>query len=476
MAAPSPAAVRTSSLVWDLQKASLSTRAGTGVVSVLAVFSLTVASCIAFLVAGGTWMFYQRMKHPSPELPSFVFEYPAGAESFLSAWFALSLVACAFIVPALFSLVAQAAVLGASGRERRLAVLRLLGLSSGDVTRMTVLETGLQALIGIVLGLASSVLIAPAFTTLKFTDLPIKLEEILLPWWGYLAVSAVLLVLALGAAFMGMQRVRVSPLGVAKKEMPKALKSWRLILFVVIAVGGYIGLKTIELGAEVGSILGLAAFLFMVIMGLGMAVPFILQWFARLAALFPGTAHFVACRRISTNPRQAWKRSSAIAFFGFLTGILVISPLGNDGLSEMFKQEPDAALIFRDITTGALLTVIFGFAITCVSIFLGQASEVYESADLTRSLSLIGVKRRFHSLVAIIEILGPIFLVSIFGFAMGALMGFAMLGAAGDMNVPARLTATLALLGSGWALTALAILAAEPLRSSVLRRAERKND
>ena len=60
--------------------------------------------------------------------------------------------ACAFIVPALFNLTAQAAVLGASGREQRLSTLRLLGLSSHQVERMAAVETGIQALIGIVLG------------------------------------------------------------------------------------------------------------------------------------------------------------------------------------------------------------------------------------------------------------------------------------------------------------------------------------
>lgn len=467
----------TALLVWNLQKAAAQTRTGTGTVSVLAIFSLTVSSCIAFLVSGGTWMFYQRMRHPEGRIAKEIYQHEGMTDAaFLSSWFALAIVACAFIFPALFSLTAQAAVLGASGRERRLAALRLLGLSSGDITRMTVLETGLQAIIGIVLGFAISLLVAPVFTSLKFINTPVALEEILLPWWGYIAVAALIMMLALTAAFIGMQRVRVSPLGVAKREMPKALKWWRLAVAVAVFVASYIALNNMNIGTEFGAIIGVAAFIFFNIIMLGIFVPFVLQFAFRLAALLPGTSHFVAARRISTDSRKAWKRSSAIAFFGFIAGYIVISPMGNDDLSQMFKQEPEAGMIFADITTGALLTLIFGFIITGVSIFLGQVSEVYANADLTRSLQLIGVKRSFHSRVAIVEIMGPIVLVSLVGFFLGSALGFAMLGQAGDMNIPVRLATAGTFLGAGWAVTILAILAAEPLRAGVLNRAARRND
>ena len=89
-------------------------------------------------------------------------------------------------------------------------------------------------LLGIVLGWLISVLIAPVFTHVKFQDRPVAFEEIILPWWGYLAVAAVLFLLALAAALAGMWRVRVSPLGVAKRQMPAAFRWWRLIAFLLI--------------------------------------------------------------------------------------------------------------------------------------------------------------------------------------------------------------------------------------------------
>lgn len=465
--------MRTAELVWDLQKASARARTGTGVVGVVAVASQTVCAAIAFLVAGGTWMFYNRWQDPS---------FATGFESLDAAgnppyWFILSLFACVFLVPALAGLASQAAVLGASGRERRLAALRLIGLSSRDVTRMTMIETAMQTVAGLVLGAAVSVLLLPVFAHLSFQNRRVHIEEIVLPWWGYLMVAAALLALALGASFVGIKRVRVSPLGVAKREMPAALKRWRLIVFVAVLVVAIAVIKNFSMNASLGIIIGSLGVLAVPIFMLNLVMPLVLQVIARAAALLPGTAHFVACRRISGDARSAWRRSSSTTFFGVIAGYLTISPLANDGLTAVFREEPDTGLIFTDITTGALITMAFGFTLAAFSVFLGQASAVYETADLSRSLQLIGVKRFFQAKVALTEILQPIVIVSLSGFLLGAGLGWMMMALAADqMNLASRFLIALSLLGAGWAVTLLAVALVEPLRGRVLAHAGRKND
>ena len=61
--------MNTSTLVFDLHKAALQTRTGTGVVTLLAIMSLTVSSTIAYLVAGGTWMFMSVRSAPKTSQP-----------------------------------------------------------------------------------------------------------------------------------------------------------------------------------------------------------------------------------------------------------------------------------------------------------------------------------------------------------------------------------------------------------------------
>lgn len=454
-------------MTWQLHRLSL--------VGALAVMVLTVTSTIAFLVCGGTWMFYQRMQHPE-RIGDLGFG-TAGNDG-LGLWLMLAAIACTFVVPTLLSTTAQAAVVGAAGRERRLAVLRLVGLSARDITAMTVLETGGQAVMGITLGFLISVLIVPLFSALSFQNTPIGMRELYLPWWGYVAVAAMVLLLALSAAYLGMRRVRVTPLGVAKRQVSPMLKRWRLVVFLLIAIPGYFFISHFSFSAAAGVVIATLTFLFLVVSAVNLVCPYILQLVARIMALLPGKAHFVATQRVLFDAKAVWRRSSATALFGLLAGYLVISPLGNDALSTIYSQDPSSDVIFRDVSTGALLTLGFGFVIMAVSLFLGQVSEVFEHAELARSLQRMGVSRSFQTRVALVEVMGPIVLVSLFGFGMGVFLGMAMVfNAAGDeVNWGMRALNAFIFLSVGWLATMLAIALAEPLRSRLLHASARRND
>lgn len=167
--------------------------------------------------------------------------------------------------------------------------------------------------------------------------------------------------------------------------------------------------------------------------------------------------------------KRAWRRVASLAFFGFLAGYLVCSPLKQDNLTLAMSEEGDILTLFKDVSTGALLTLLFGFILTGLSIFLGQASAAFEGAQLSRSLQLMGVPRRFHTAVNFIEISDPAVGVSLLGFALGAPFAFVMFSSVGsDVDIAGRLLMALSFLGAGWGITLIAALAAEPLRSRVL--------
>lgn len=461
--------MKTSTLVLDLHKAALQTRTGTGIVTLLAIMSLTVSSTIAFLVAGGTWMFYQRAQRPEdfPQLQESLGDMQI--DGIMNDWVLLALFACAFLVPTIFSLTAQAAVLGASGREKRLATLRLIGLSSGDITRMTMLETAVQAVIGIALGGLISVLLTPIFSNLTFQYAPVETSEIILPWWGYLTVAVVVFILALGASVAGMQRVRVEPLGVSRKEMPPAVKYRGVIIFAVFTVFTLILVNRTDLTSGVAAVGFLAAVISINIMLINWLAPFLLQVLYRMLAISPGTSHFVASQRITADAKTTWRRSSSMAFFGVIAGFLVISPMGNDGLTSLMREDSSTFVLFKDITTGGLLTLAFGFELSSMAIFLGLSSQLFEQAHLTRSLHLMGVKRSFYFRTQLFETLGPIIIVSLIGFAFGAMVGTTMLaGVVSDVNILGRFIMAGAFLTVGWLFTAGAISAVEPLRNHTL--------
>lgn len=461
--------MKTSTLVLDLHKAALRTRTGTGLVTLVAIISLTVSSTIAYLVAGGTWMFYQRSLRPQDF--HVVQETLANGpdDPIMSTWVIMALFACAFLVPTIVSLTAQAAVLGASGREKRLATLRLIGLSSGDITRMTMLETAAQAAIGIVLGGFISVLLVPIFSNLKFQDVYISASELILPWWGYLTVAVVVFVLAITASVVGMQRVRVEPLGVSRKEMPPALKYRSAILFVVFTVFTLIMVDRTSMSSGIAAMAIVAAVVSINVMLINWVAPFLLQVFYRMVSIMPGTSHFVASQRIAADAKTTWRRSASMAFFGVIAGYLVISPVGADGLTAMMSEEPGIFMMFRDLAMGGVLTLVFGFILSAMSVFLGLASQIFEQAHLTRSLHLMGVSRSFYFRTQVFETLGPIIIVSLIGFTFGVMLGSVMLSSGiADVNFPMRLAMAGSILGIGWLFPLAAIAAVEPLRTRTL--------
>ena len=461
--------MKTSTLVLDLHKAALRTRTGTGLVTLVAIISLTVSSTIAYLVAGGTWMFYQRSLRPQDF--HVVQETLANGpdDPIMSTWVIMALFACAFLVPTIVSLTAQAAVLGASGREKRLATLRLIGLSSGDITRMTMLETAAQAAIGIVLGGFISVLLVPIFSNMKFQDVYISASELILPWWGYLTVAVVVFVLAITASVVGMQRVRVEPLGVSRKEMPPALKYRSAILFVVFTVFTLIMVDRTSMSSGIAAMAIVAAVVSINVMLINWVAPFLLQVFYRMVSIMPGTSHFVASQRIAADAKTTWRRSASMAFFGVIAGYLVISPVGADGLTAMMSEEPGVLMMFRDLATGGVLTLVFGFILSAMSVFLGLASQIFEQAHLTRSLHLMGVSRSFYFRTQVFETLGPIIIVSLIGFTFGVMLGIVMLSSGiADVNFPMRLAMAGSILGIGWLFPLASIAAVEPLRTRTL--------
>ena len=468
--------MKTSTLVLDLHKAALRTRTGTGLVTLVAIISLTVSSTIAYLVAGGTWMFYQRSLRPQDF--HVVQETLANGpdDPIMSTWVIMALFACAFLVPTIVSLTAQAAVLGASGREKRLATLRLIGLSSGDITRMTMLETAAQAAIGIVLGGFISVLLVPIFSNMKFQDVYISASELILPWWGYLTVAVVVFVLAITASVVGMQRVRVEPLGVSRKEMPPALKYRSAILFVIFTVFTLIMVDRTSMSSGIAAMAIVAAVVSINVMLINWVAPFLLQVFYRMVSIMPGTSHFVASQRIAADAKTTWRRSASMAFFGVIAGYLVISPVGADGLTAMMSEEPGIFMMFRDLAMGGVLTLVFGFILSAMSVFLGLASQIFEQAHLSRSLHLMGVQRNFYFRTQVFETLGPVVIVSLIGFTFGVMLGSVMLSSGiADVNFPMRLSMAGSILGIGWLFPLAAIAAVEPLRTRTLN-VGRNND
>ena len=141
------------------------------------------------------------------------------------------------IVP-FVALAGSAARLAASRRDARLAALRLAGATTAQVTKLTALDAGGQALLGALVGMAGYFALIPAIMLLDFQNQHFTFEQL---WVGLPALAAVTVgvtLLALVSALVALRRVAITPLGVTQRTGQPMPSAWRALIFLaVLAVG-----------------------------------------------------------------------------------------------------------------------------------------------------------------------------------------------------------------------------------------------
>lgn len=436
---------------------------GAGVLDAMAVLAFTVSSWLALTVAGGTWMFYQRWRVDGALID------PMWVDT-ATAYIALAGFACALLVIPILSLGGGAARLGARGRARRLASLRLMGMTSGEVVKMSVIETLVQAVAGVILGSAVFAVSLPAWQPVEFQMQRIQASELLLPWWLWLAVVGVLLLLAVVSTVLGLRRVTISPLGVARDQSPRRLKSWRLVAVVVLVVVFLVYATLTDLAtAGLIGIVVMVGFLAIVIGSINLVGPWLLQLVALPGARTAHVPRLLAARRILDDPRGAWRNVSAVALLGFIAGFVVTMPsntIGDDEYAQAFV---------RDIQTGVAITLIVGLILAATATLISQASGVFDRAPESVSLDRMGVSRTVHSAVRRGQVLVPLSVALGTSVLLGLVLSIPFVVSLAEFPVVgATMLASTVIVG--FLLTLGAAEACRPLQAGVLGEQRRRND
>ena len=220
-------------------------------------------------------------------------------------------------------LISMATRLAADRREERFAALRLVGGTPADIRVAAAADAALGAFGGAVLGTVVFLLIRPALAGAALLGTP-YFESTLTPTLaGYLAMLAGVPLAAAVAAVISLRRVQISPLGVTRRAKPRPPSFWRLLpLAIGIAAFAY-GLsvtshKTIGGPAYPG--------LLLTMIGLVIAGPWLTWQTARLfGGIGGGPSALLAARRLSDNPRSAFRSVSGLVlavFLGTMVGTL----------------------------------------------------------------------------------------------------------------------------------------------------------
>lgn len=465
------------SFTLHLTRARFASREGESFLFIAAVLALTVAATLAFTVGGGTWMFVQRWREPTGIHAQMV-EADAGLrDMMLQPYVGLAALACMLLVPTIVSLVGSAAVLGARGRQERMATLRLIGLSSGQVTRMVLVETILQALVGVVLGYLVYLLTLPAWTRLQMQAMQVRASEMLLPAWLTLAIAAATLLIAVLSAALGMRRVRVSPLGVARRASSPALRWWRLLVFVgLLGLAWVLSLATPPDGQSLVPFLVVGTSLLVLVTAMNIGGPWLLQLAARSASHLPGASLMTASRRVAADPRSTWGRVAGIGLMTFMGTYVAMMPLPTDRPDPADAEAAVEAAIGWDITQGAFITLAIGLVVTATATYITQASSVFERADQSRALQKMGTGLPFQRRVVWLEVLGPLVMAIALGAGLGAAIALPLARASRTAGFEQSGQGPLLIglvLGVGLLLAALAVLATGPLHRRVVSQPAR---
>ena len=424
--------MNTISFASQLATARLRMRQGAALLDSFAVIAFAVSSWLTLTTLGGVWLFWRRIPHVEETVAQLLGDPEAVRylNGLGETYLVLALIALALLTVPLLSLGMAAARLGAQGRAKRLSSLRLVGMSAWHVQKVSLIETMVQYLIGFALAFVLYVASLPGWQTLSFQGKQIEIAEMLLPWWGVLATIIFLGFLAAISTLLGLVRVSISPLGVARRFSARSLKLWRFVFLgvvVIAAVAIFMSINSHYLTTTRDTILAIGAAMALVIVGVSVAGPLFIQLTARFGLLTNSGAKLLAARRVIDDPRAAWRNVSATALIGLVTALIVSGGFFSISSSSVADntQKTLAEMSKHDVTVGIFIVFAFTLVLGAVSTLIHQASDVFDRAPEQRALVNAGVALGVFSAARFRQVMWPYVVTTLFAVVIGVLPGLA---------------------------------------------------
>jgi hypothetical protein len=233
-------------------------------------------------------------------------------------------IAAVVIVFPLMILINTATRLAATRREERLAALRLVGATPRQVNVVASVDAVVTASAGVVIGVLAFLAIRPLLESISFSGVQFFGYTVTPTLWGYIAMVVLVPLLAALSSLVSLRRVWISPLGVSRRTTPPRPHWWRVL---PIFVG--IPLFIAPLVSNPGNPDGIPAVigLLLIMVGLVLGGSWLTMQIARLLArMARGPSALLAARRLSDNPKGAFRTSAGLVlavFAGSLVACIV---------------------------------------------------------------------------------------------------------------------------------------------------------
>ena len=246
----------------------------------------------------------------------------------------LSVAALAILAPVLIFIM-TATRLSAARREQRFAAMRLAGATRRQVSLLAAVESTAGAVLGVALGFGIFFLLRVPVAGIPFIGQPFFPAELTLSPTDILLVALGVPAAAAVAARLALRRVRISPLGVARRVTPKPPRAWRVLpLLAGFADLGFF----VAHGKPASPAAQVQAFVpgyLLIIVGLVIAGPWLTMAAARLMARWTSRpATLIAARRLADDPRAAFRAVSGLVLALLITTAAVVAIATQDSVEQ----------------------------------------------------------------------------------------------------------------------------------------------
>jgi len=235
----------------------------------------------------------------------------------------LSVIALALLAPVLI-FIGTATRLSAARREHRFAAMRLVGATRRQISALSAVESTVAAGAGVLVGFGLFFALRDPMAAIPFTGAPFYPSDLSLTVPDILVVVIGVPALAVVAARLALRRVRISPLGAARRAAPAPPRWWRVIPLVAgIAELGFFVVHG-QPAAISGQVEAFTSGFALLIIGLMTAGPWLTMAGARiLARRTSSPGGLIAARRLADDPRAAFRAVSGLVLALFITTVAV---------------------------------------------------------------------------------------------------------------------------------------------------------
>jgi FtsX-like permease family len=235
----------------------------------------------------------------------------------------LGIVALALLFPVLV-FISTATRLAAARREQRFAAMRLAGATPRQVSLVAAVEAAAAAVTGTAAGFGLFFLFRSDVAKIPFSGQPFFAADMSLSPVVAAVVAAGVPVAAAMVAHVALRRVRISPLGTARRARAPRPGAWRAVpLLAGIADLAYFAAAghPASLNGQLLAYLGGGA---LTVAGLVLAGPWLtMAGSALLARRASRPAGLIAARRLADNPKAAFRSISGLILAVFTATVAV---------------------------------------------------------------------------------------------------------------------------------------------------------